>query len=158
GAVIPGVDITLTSPAVQGNRTTVSGETGSYQFLLLPEGTYTLKFALPGFKTLVREGVIVQVLKTTTINVSLEVSTVAETLTVTGESPGVAVQNATVGVNFNQSMLRDIPNSRDIWIVLSQSPGINATRYDVGGSTMGTQTGFRSYGQNSQNTFNLDGI
>jgi hypothetical protein len=158
GAVIPGVDITLTGPAIQGSRTTLSGETGAYQFLLLPEGTYTLKFGLPGFKTLVREGIIVQVLKTTTINVSLEVSTVAETVTVTGESPVVDVQNATVGVNFNQSMLRDIPNSRDIWIVLSQSPGINATRYDVGGSTMGSQTSFRAYGTAGQNTFNLDGI
>ena len=158
GAVIPGVNVTLTSPAIQGNRTAVSGETGAYQFLLIPAGSYTLKFELPGFKTVNHDGIIVQVQKTTAINVTLEVSATAETVNVTGESPVVDVQNATVGVNFNSAMLRDIPNSRDIWIVLGQSPGVNMTRYDVGGSTMGSQTGFRAYGTTGQNSFNLDGI
>src|SRR4051812_3810945 len=143
GAVVPGVTVTLSGPAIQGIRTAITGETGAYRFTLIPTGTYTVKFELPGFKTLIREGIIVSVLKTTSINAALEVSTVAETVTVTGESPVVDVENATVGVNFTQSMLRDIPNSRDIWIVLSQSPGINATRYDVGGSTMGSQSSFR---------------
>src|SRR5438552_287342 len=158
GAVIPGVTITLSSPAIQGTREAISGETGVYQFRLLPVGTYTLRFELPGFKTLVREGVIVEIGKITQINISLSVASTAETVTVTGESPVVDVETATVGVNFNQSLLRDIPNSRDIWIILGQSPGINTTRYDVGGSTMGSQTGFRAYGTNSQNWFNLDGI
>ncbi len=158
GAVIPGATITLSSPAIQGTRQAISGETGVYQFRLLPVGTYSLKFELPGFKTLIREGVIVEVGKITQINVALEVSTQAETVVVTGESPVVDTETATLGVNFNQGLLRDIPNSRDIWIVLAQSPGINTTRYDVGGSTMGTQTGFRAYGTSSQNWFNLDGI
>src|SRR5262245_14990278 len=157
-AVIPGVNITLSSPAIQGTRAAISGETGVYQFRLLPVGTYSLKYELPGFKTIIREGVIVEVGKITTINMAMEVATQAETVTVTGESPVVDTQTATVGVNFNQALLRDIPNSRDIWIVLAQSPGINTTRYDVGGSTMGTQTGFRAYGTTSQNWFNLDGI
>jgi Carboxypeptidase regulatory-like domain len=158
GAVIPGVTITLNSSAIQGTRQAISGETGVYQFRLLPVGTYAVKFELPGFKTVIREGVIVEVGKITTINMALEVATQAETVTVTGESPVVDTQTATVGVNFNQGLLRDIPNSRDIWIVLAQSPGINTTRYDVGGSTMGSQTGFRAYGTSSQNWFNLDGI
>jgi len=153
GAVIPGVNITLSSPAIQGTRQAISGETGAYQFRLLPSGEYSIRFELPGFKT-----VIVSVGKITTINIALDVATQAETVTVTGDSPVVDTQTATVGVNFNQSMLRDIPNSRDIWIVLAQSPGINTTRYDVGGSTMGSQTGFRAYGTSSQNWFNLDGI
>jgi hypothetical protein len=158
GAVIPGVSVTLSSPGIQGTRQAVTGETGAYQFLLLPAGTYSLKFDLPGFKTIEHTGIIVQVQRTTTINTTLEVAATAETVTVTGESPVVDVQNATVAVNFNQAMLRDIPNSRDIWIILAQTPGVNTTRYDVGGSTMGSQSGFRSYGTSGQNTFNLDGI
>jgi hypothetical protein len=55
-------------------------------------------------------------------------------------------------------MLRDLPNSRDLWVVLAQTPGDATTRFDVGGSTMGTQTGFRSFGFNGQNWVNLDGI
>jgi len=158
GAVIPGVTITLSSPAIQGTRTAISGETGAYQFLLLPAGTYALKFELPGFKTVNHEGLIVQVQRTTTINVTLEVSSTAETINVTGETPVVDVQSATVGVNFNSGMLNDIPNSRDIWIVLAQTPGVSTVRYDVGGSTMGSQSGFRAYGTSGQNSFNLDGI
>src|SRR5438874_13666308 len=61
GAVIPGVNITLTSPAIQGSRQAISGETGAYQFRLLPVGLYSVKFELPGFKTLIREAVIVEV-------------------------------------------------------------------------------------------------
>src|SRR5262249_28660251 len=89
GAVIPGVNISLTSNAIQGTRAAISGETGAYQFVLLPAGTYNLKFELPGFKTINHEGVIVQVQKTTTINEAMAVAATAETVTVTGESPVV---------------------------------------------------------------------
>src|SRR5262245_34952565 len=88
----------------------------------------------------------------------MEVATVAETITVSGQSPVVDVQNSSLGVNFNQSMLRDIPNARDIWVVLSQTPGVIVTRSDVGGSTMGTQATYRSFGLQGQNWVNLDAI
>src|SRR5262249_48698688 len=57
-----------------------------------------------------------------------------------------------------QNMLRDMPNGRDIWDVLSQTPGVIVTRSDVGGSTMGTQAAYRSFGLKGQNWVNLDGI
>lgn len=158
GAVLPGVSATLKSPALQGTRNVVTDETGNYRFILLAPGVYSVTYELPGFKTLVREGVVVQVGVTTTLNVALEISQVAETITVTGESPVVDVQNATVGVNFGQSLLRDLPTARDLWVVLSQTPGIQTTRFDVGGATMGTQTTYRSYGLRDQNWVNLDGI
>src|SRR5438477_11906222 len=65
-AVIPGVTVTLKSPAIQGEQTTSTDEAGNYRFILLPPGTYTVKFELPGFATLIREEVIVSVGKTTT--------------------------------------------------------------------------------------------
>src|SRR5579884_1480185 len=74
-AVVPGVSITLTSPAIQGQQTTITDEAGNYRFILLPPGVYTVKFDLPGFKTLVRQEIIVSVGKTTTINAGLEVAT-----------------------------------------------------------------------------------
>src|SRR5215216_4955423 len=64
GAVIPGVQIVLTSPVVQGERTTLSDEAGSYRFLLLPPGVYKVAYELAGFQKLIREGVIVEVTKT----------------------------------------------------------------------------------------------
>src|SRR5437867_1716798 len=57
GAVIPGVGITLTSPGVMGAREVVSDEQGGYRFNFLPPGVYALKFELPGFRSLVREGI-----------------------------------------------------------------------------------------------------
>src|SRR5688500_16163983 len=57
GAVLPGVDLTLTSTALLVPRTAVTDEQGSYRIGLLPPGAYTLRFALQGFGAVVREGV-----------------------------------------------------------------------------------------------------
>jgi len=157
-AVIPGVQVTLSSPVLQAVREVTTDESGSYRFILLPAGTYTVKYELPGFKTVIREGIILQGSRTVTLPIALEVATVAETVTVTGESPVVDVQNATVGVAFNNTMLRDLPNQRDVWAVLGQTPGITMTRFDVGGSTMGTQTGYRGYGISGQQWITVDGV
>src|SRR5262249_25811185 len=130
-AVIPGVTVTLTSPAIQGAKSVVTDEGGTYRFILLPPGTYTVKYELPGFKTLVRQDIIVQGSRTVTLPIALEVATVAETVTVTGESPVVDVQNATVGVAFNQNLLTNLPNQRDVWAVLGVTPGIAVKNFDV---------------------------
>ena len=85
GAVIPGVVIALTSPGVMGARDVITDEQGGYRFNFLPPGAYALKFELPGFRTLVREGIQITAGFTATLNVSLEVATVGETLTVAGK-------------------------------------------------------------------------
>src|ERR1041385_7683714 len=159
-AVIPGVTASLTSPAIQGTKTAITDETGTYRFILLPPGTYTVKYELPGFKTIVREGIIVEGSKTVTLPIALEVATVAETVTVSGESPVVDVQNATVGVAFNTRLLRDLPNARDVWAVLGQTPGvaITGTGFDVGGSRAGKQKGYRGYGISGQTWITVDGV
>lgn len=157
-AVIPGVSVTLTSPVIQGSQNVITDEAGTYRFILLPPGTYALKYELPGFKTVLREGIIVQGSRTVTLPITLDVATVAETVTVSGESPVVDVQNATIGVAFNTTLLRDLPNQRDVWAVLGQTPGITMTRFDVGGSTAGTQTGYRGYGISGQQWITVDGV
>ena len=157
-AVIPGVSVTLTSPVIQGEKTTITDEAGSYRFILLPAGTYSLKYELPGFKTIIREGIIVAGSRTVTLPIQLSVATVAETVTVTGESPVVDVQNATVGVAFNTQALRDLPGARDVWAVLGQTPGVTVTGFDVGGSTAGTQKGYRGYGVSGQTWITVDGV
>src|SRR5215813_7309429 len=65
-ARIPGVTITITSPAIQGERTQITDESGNYRFQGLPPGEYVVKYELPGFKTLIREQIIVAVGKTVT--------------------------------------------------------------------------------------------
>src|SRR5206468_8723632 len=89
GAVLPGVTVTLTGPVLLQPLTAVTSETGTYQFPRLEIGTYTVKFELAGFKTVVHEDVRVTVGFSAQINAQLGVSTVQETITVTGESPVV---------------------------------------------------------------------
>jgi len=157
-ARIPGVTITVSSPAIPTPRELITDEGGSYRFVNLPVGTYSVKFELPGFKTLIREQIILQAASTVTINPQLEVATVAETVTVTGESPVVDLEQAKIGVNFGSAVKDNVVNARNYWALLAQAPGLKTTTPDVGGSTMGTQVGYRSYGLSGQNQVYLDGV
>src|SRR3954447_6868942 len=95
GAVLPGVGITVASPTLLGSqRMLVTDEQGNYRAGLLPPGVYSVKYELPGFKTLVREGIQVSAGFTATLNISMEVATVAETVTVQGDSPIVDTSSA----------------------------------------------------------------
>src|SRR5215211_4440444 len=93
GAVLPGVTVTLTSPVLLQPLTAVTSETGTYQFPRLSVGTYTVKFELAGFKTVVNQDIFVNVGFSAAVNGQLGISTVQETITVTGESPIVDTRN-----------------------------------------------------------------
>lgn len=99
GGLIPGVDVSITSPAmIGGARTAPTDEQGNYRFTLLSPGTYRVSFTLPGFKTLNIEGVAVTAGSTMTINGIMEVASVAEEVTVTSQAPTIDLEAATVGV------------------------------------------------------------
>src|SRR5438445_2820483 len=79
GAVIPGVEVTISSPAmIGGARKEVTDETGSYRFTLLSPGTYRVSFGLPGFKTLNIDGVTLTAGNTATTVGTMEVASTAE--------------------------------------------------------------------------------
>jgi hypothetical protein len=158
GAILPGVTVTATSPALMRSQTSVTNEQGVYRFPSLPPGTYALKYELTGFGPVNREGIIVTIGFTATVPVQLAVATVTETLTVTGASPVIDVKNTNIQTNITQQMLKDIPNSRDIWTVIGQSPGFMVTSFDVGGSRAGTQTGYSAYGYSGQTRIQVDGV
>ena len=86
-AVIPGVTITVEGTAIQGQRTAVSEANGSYRVLYLPPGEYRVTFQMPGFKKIVYEGAKVEVGKTTTMNVTMQVADFEDTLVLVGRSP-----------------------------------------------------------------------
>ncbi len=158
GARIPGVAITLTSRALQGEKSVVSDENGNYRFGSLPPGTYTVKYELPGFSTLIRDGIIVEVGRTVTLPVQLQVSTLAETVTVSGESPVVDLEQATIGINFSSILKDNLISARDYYQLAGMTPGFKSTTIDVGGSTVGTGAGYRAYGYSGQVQFLLDGV
>ncbi len=158
GARIPGVSVTLSSRALQGDRTVVTDENGNYRFPGLPPGTYTVKFELPGFSTFIREGIIVEIGRTVTLPVTLEVATKAETITVSGESPVVDLEQATIGINFSSILKDNLISARDYYQLAGMTPGFKSTTIDVGGSTVGTGAGYRAYGYSGQVQFLLDGV
>ena len=158
GAVLPGVSVTASSPALIQPQMQVTGADGSYRFLALPPGVYDIAFELSGFQNLKREGIRVVINQTLTVDQQLQVATLQETVTVTGESPIVDTSTTAMGTNFTKELLTEIPNARDIWAAMSQAPGMQMTSYDVGGSHTGTQTGFLTYGFSGQNQTKLEGI
>jgi hypothetical protein len=158
GAVLPGVTVTATSPVMMGVQTAVTNENGMYRFPSLPPGTYALNYELSGFNRVNREDIVVNIGFTATVNVQLQVATVQETVTVTGQSPVVDVTNSNQQTNFTQEALDNLPNARDIWSLIGQAPGMMVTRFDVGGSRAGTQTGFSAFGYSGQVRVQVDGV
>jgi hypothetical protein len=161
GGLIPGVEVTINSPAmIGGARNVPTDETGSYRFTLLPPGTYRVSFALPGFKTLNIDGVTVNAAATMTINGTMEVASVAEEVTVTSQAPTIDLEAATVGVNWGKGNLDDLPWGRSVVALAGMIPGMRVTTYDVGGNQMGgssTLSG-RVYGRAGGETRTYDGI
>jgi hypothetical protein len=150
GAPLPGVTLTVTSTAVMGARTQVTDEQGSYRVGLLPPGIYSLRLELVGFSTVVREGIQITAGFTATLNVTLSVAPVAETITVRGESPLIDVTNALVSTTFTKELTTILPTGHDVFSVLAVTPGVQVTAPDVGGSRAGLRAQFRVFGSVSQ--------
>jgi hypothetical protein len=158
GAVLPGVTVTATSPALLGQQTSVTSENGSYRFPAVPPGTYTITYELAGFNTLRREGVQITLGFTANLNVELSLATLQETVTVTGASPVIDTTSTRVQQNFKVEQLQSIPNGRDMWALLAVTPAVQMTRIDVGGNRAGTQTGYNAYGFTGQVRVLIEGI
>src|SRR6266699_2671165 len=82
GAVLPGVEVTVTQTETGLTRSVVTNETGSYAMPNLPVGPYKLEASLPGFSTFAQTGIVLQVGSNPVVNVGLDVGQVAETIEV----------------------------------------------------------------------------
>jgi hypothetical protein len=158
GAVLPGVTVTATSPALIQPLATVTSESGNYRFPAVPPGTYALQFELPGFTTLSRDGIQIALGFTARVNVELVLAAVQETVTVSGQSPVIDTSTTRVQQNFKMDQLQSIPNGRDMWSLLAVTPSVQMARIDVGGNRAGTQTGYNAYGQMGQVRVLIEGI
>jgi hypothetical protein len=140
GGVLPGVAVELMSPALLRSQSTATDDKGSYRLIQLPIGEYRLTFSLPSFQTVSREQIPVSADKTLTINVTLALAGVEESVTVVGQAPVVDVKSATNAVHLDRQTIDDIPTSRDVWSFLqNRAPQVVNSREDVGGSESGLQ-------------------
>ena len=139
GAVLPGVTVEAASPAlIEKVRSTVTDGTGQYQIVNLAPGTYTLTYTLPGFNTVSRGGVELAGSFSAKIDIGLRVGAVEETITVTGESPIVDVQNTRRQSVMDREIIEEIPTSRTAFDLAALIPGVsrgNLSAQDVGGSS-----------------------
>jgi len=158
GAVMPGVTVTVTSPALIGSQNTVTEANGRYLFPSLPSGTYKVAFDLSGFQKVNRENIAVVTGQTISADVQLQVASLAESVTVTGASPVVDVTTTKVGTNLKGEELTAVPNSTDAWGALSEAPGIRMQGFDVGGSHKSQQSGYEVFGIQNQSRIVTDGV
>jgi len=145
GAVMPGVTVEAASPAlIEKVRSAVTDTAGLYRIVDLRSGTYTLTFTLPGFQTVVREGLELSGTLTLTIPAEMRVGNVQETLTVSGETPVVDVQNARGQTVLSSDVISSLPATRAYGALLNAIPGITV---DNNGLAMTpTMTFFSSHG------------
>src|SRR5437764_11378119 len=116
GGVLPGATVEAASPAlIEKVRTVVTDGTGQYRIVNLPPGVYEVTFTLTGFSTVKREGIEVTASFTASVNADLKVGAVAETITVTGETPVVDIQSATQTRALTAEAFKTIPTS-GVWI------------------------------------------
>lgn len=153
GAVLPGVTVLLKSPEAMGEYTGVTDEQGLYRVQNLPPASYEARAELQGFQGVVQK-VAVRLGATVTVDFTMPVGAVEETVQVTGETPIVDSERAGVAVNINNTALTTVPISmqrryQDVWAMV---PGVyvRPDQQDVNPSVNSRGT--------SENSTKLDGM
>jgi len=156
--VLPGVAVTIASPALMGTRNVVTSEEGQYRFAAVPPGEYKVTFELPGFATVIREGIRVGLGFTASVNVEMELATQQESVTVIGQSPVVDTNSTKVATNYTAEQMANLPTARDYAALMSTAPAVKVNRIDVGGSTALSENSYRTYGMQGQDRPLVEGM
>src|ERR1700716_1757840 len=128
GAVLPGVTVEAASPVlIEKVRSTITDGTGQYRIVNLLAGQYTVTFSLTGFSTIKREGIELTGSFTAVISADLKVGGVAETITVSGETPIVDTQSIRRQTTISNELMTAIPTARSWAATALLIPGIVTT-------------------------------
>src|SRR5687768_8440554 len=146
GAVMPGVTVEAASDAlIERVRVAVTDGAGRFAIISLRPGTYTVTFTLPGFRTVRREGIVLQGNFAATVNADHEVDALEETITVSGASPVVDLQSTQNQFVVSKEVLEVLPATRSMQGGASLVPGVNfysqgfVSTMSVHGSASGDQ-------------------
>ncbi len=124
GAVLPGVDIKATQTATGITRSTISNETGTYVLANLPLGPYRLEAALTGFRTFVQTNIVLQVNSNPTINITLDIGQVAESVEVQANAAQVETRSTAVGIVIENQRILELPlNGRQVTDLIMAAGG-----------------------------------
>jgi hypothetical protein len=126
GEALPGVSVTLTSPSMLGERTTVTDVEGAYRFPAIPPGVYAVRAELQGFGTVIQENIRVTTTLRLTVDLTLAPSTIAEEVTVLAESPTVDVKSTeTASVTMSKDIISNVPFSNFTSDIVNLAPGVS---------------------------------
>ena len=159
GAVVPGVTVEVASPVlIEKTRSAVTDGSGQYRLADLLPGSYGVTFSLTGFSTVKREAVQIGGGGVTTLNADMRVGSVAETVTVTGETPVVDVQSSTRQQEvLDNATIAALPASRGYGNLLAAVPGIQQTGLDSGANPV--MSFFTAHGgRGNEGTIQIDGM
>ena len=146
GAVVATAVVTLTDASTGVLRKVTSDKAGEYQFLQIPPGTYSVQVEKPGFETLTKTGLKLEVNTPTTLDCKLLVGSVGTTVAVEADAATINTVDASVGNTFTQTQVRELPlQTRNVVELLSVQPGV-------------TQTGEVLGARRDQNNITLDGV
>src|ERR1700674_4986493 len=164
GAVLPGVTVEASSPAlIEKLRTASTDAAGQYKIIDLVPGAYVVTFSLPGFTSYRREGIELTTNFTAQVNAELKVGAVEETVTVSGLTPLVDVQSTAVNQQMTRATLDAIPTGRSPWALGKILPGITTSGGERGGVDVGGTAGFQAvtlnaHGSRGDNVYQIDGM
>jgi hypothetical protein len=159
GAILPGVTVTATSPALQVPEiTAVTDGQGEYRLTPLPVGVYTVSWSLSGFQSVRQDAVRLTVGFVAKIDQVMKVGGITETISVTASSPLVDVTSTATRTELTPEAVELVPtNKAGLKAFFTQVPGVRSN-IEVGNSGSGDSVQFRVYGQSAQAYSLLEGV
>src|SRR5262245_46980916 len=132
GAMVSGAKVTITSTAINLERSTTTNSSGNYVITDVPVGTYQLSVEQTGFKKVVTSNVAVNVASSTTVNAALSVGSSGESVTVEAEALQVQTSSAAAAETVDGTQTRELPLNGRSFVQLTQlQPGVSgANNYD----------------------------
>jgi trimeric autotransporter adhesin len=126
--ILPGATVTLINEATNVSRDTTTNAVGQYAFPAVTPGSYTLKVALTGYKTYESKQLVVSTQQAIALDVTLELGTIQESITVTGESPLIDTSTASTGSVLDSKTLEALPApGRAAYLMAVSVPTVTAT-------------------------------
>jgi len=158
GAVLPGVAVTITSPATGFSQTVVTGAQGEYAIRYLKPGTYDLKVTATGFTSQVQHGVVLQLGQQDKLDFSLGVGA-EQAVQVQGTQPLLQSEDATLGAVIGPERTQNLPlNGRKFNDLAVLTPGVSVYNPDIHSSSSDGSTVSSNGGRSTWGQINVDGI
>ena len=157
GAIIPGATVTARNVDTGLTRTAVTEGSGEYRLPSLPPGRYSVAVELSGFSTETRPDIILIIDQTAILNFTLKPAAIAETVTVTGDSPIVDVTRSDVSTSVSTQQIQDLPVASRRWIDLAMlTPG--TSQDNIRGQFYRGNVNVGAGGREYSNGFVVDGV